>query len=95
MSTEIPVRCFTCGHPITKWILYMKNLPLNNYDKDKTLALLKIVAPCCKKMYSTHIDLLTKSLRMKDLETKNMQELIRTTVGGDGGGEEDDDGGED
>lgn len=63
----IPIRCFTCGSPISaKWEEYKKRIDAGE-DPKKVLDDLKVKRYCCRSMLISNIDL------MKDIATFGSQ----------------------
>lgn len=56
----IPVRCYTCGKVVgNKWETY-KNLVDQKIDSEIIFEKLRLNRYCCKRMLSTHVDLVDK-----------------------------------
>jgi len=56
----IPVRCYTCGKVVgNKWETY-KTMVKNKIDHDEIYRKLGLDRYCCKRMLSTHVDLIDK-----------------------------------
>ena len=59
----IPVRCFTCGKVLgNKWEPYLKLLKEGD-ETSSALEKLSIERYCCKRMISTHVDLINKLIK--------------------------------
>lgn len=56
----IPVRCYTCGKVVgNKWETY-KYMIQDNVKPEEIYKKLGLVRYCCKRMLSTHVDLIDK-----------------------------------
>lgn len=56
----IPVRCYTCGKVVgNKWETYQYMIQ-NNMEPKEIYKKLGLVRYCCKRMLSTHVDLIDK-----------------------------------
>lgn len=61
----IPMRCFSCGKPISHVWEEFKERKLNGEDLGKVLDDLGVVRYCCRTQVMGHVDLLEISAKFK------------------------------
>ncbi|PIU21842.1 MAG: DNA-directed RNA polymerase subunit N [Candidatus Diapherotrites archaeon CG08_land_8_20_14_0_20_34_12] len=61
----IPIRCFTCGKPISEYYEKFINEIKTNKDAKKVLNDLGIKRYCCRRMLLSHVDLIDDIMKYK------------------------------
>lgn len=70
----IPVRCFTCGKPISAvWEEYNRRVSAGE-DVKKVLDDLKVERYCCRRMLLSHVDLIDDIMKFGPKEGKKKAE---------------------
>ncbi len=55
---SFPIRCFTCGKPINQfWNRYSSRTDEGGEDAREVLDSLGIGKMCCRRMFTTHVDI--------------------------------------
>ena len=68
-----PVRCFTCNKVIgNKWETYKYHLS-QNVEIDEVFNLIKIKRYCCKRHFTTHVDLFEEFANAAEVSVPNVQ----------------------
>lgn len=61
----IPIRCFTCHKVIAnKWETYQELLK-KGYSEADALDALKMMRPCCRRMFLSHVDIIDTLIKYK------------------------------
>ena len=68
----LPVRCFTCGKPLSHlWFTYT-NLLAAGSTRQEILAHLNLTRYCCRRMLLTHVELSEKFISIQQrVETRD------------------------
>ena len=65
---EFPIRCFSCGAVIAQLYDKYKNLLKDGKSKKETLDELGVDKYCCRRMFISHVDIMSEIIKYERKE---------------------------